>query len=81
MRALWAVLVVLGAVPVATATTQVHYVMGTYLAVTVDDGAPASMLAECFAEARALDRLFSRYDEASELTRLNAEGGGTASPE
>jgi len=80
VRGLFAALVVLAAVPVAMGATQVHYVMGTYLAVTVDDGVPANALAACFAEARALDRVLSRYDEASELTRLNALGGGPASP-
>jgi len=73
---------VLAAVFVATAaqaTTQVHYVMGTFLRVVVDDDVDLSTFDGCFAEARALDRMFSRFDPASELVRLNDAGGGLAS--
>jgi thiamine biosynthesis lipoprotein len=64
----------------AAATTQVHYVMGTMLRVDVDDDVAPAVLAPCFAQARDLDRTFSRFDPTSELTRLNASGGGAASP-
>jgi thiamine biosynthesis lipoprotein len=64
----------------ASAATQVHYVMGTFLRVVVDGEAPPATFDGCFAEARALDRTFSRYDPESELVRLNAAGGGPASP-
>ena len=66
-------------VPVASATTQIHYVMGTFLRVVVDDDVPPAAFDGCFARARDLDRTFSRFDPASELTRLNAHGGGPAS--
>lgn len=64
----------------AAATTQVHYVMGTYLRVTTDGDVAPQVFDACFVRARALDRTFSRFDPASELVRLNAAGGGTASP-
>jgi thiamine biosynthesis lipoprotein len=63
----------------ATATTQVHYVMGTMLRVDVDDDVALDAFAPCFAAARDLDRTFSRFDPTSELARLNAAGSGTAS--
>jgi thiamine biosynthesis lipoprotein len=63
----------------AAPTTQVHYVMGTMLRVDVDGDVPPALLAPCFAEARQLDRTFSRFDPTSELARLNATGGGSAS--
>jgi len=65
----------------ASASTQVHYVMGTFLRVVVDDDAPPVVFEECFARARRLDRTFSRFDPASELVRLNAAAGGPASAE
>jgi FAD:protein FMN transferase len=65
----------------AAASTQVHYVMGTFLRVVADDAAPPAVFDECFARARALDRTFSRFDQASELVRLNASAGGPASVE
>jgi thiamine biosynthesis lipoprotein len=63
----------------AAGATQIHYVMGTFLRVVVDDDVPPSTFAGCFAAARRLDRTFSRFDPASELVRLNAAGGGAAS--
>src|SRR5262249_30749934 len=63
----------------ALATTQVHAVMGTFLRVDVADDVPLATFDDCFAEARALDRAFSRFDPASELVRVNAAGGGPAS--
>jgi thiamine biosynthesis lipoprotein len=65
----------------ASASTQVHYVMGTFLRVVVDEDAPPAVFDECFARARALDRTFSRFDPKSELVRLNAAAGGPASAE
>jgi thiamine biosynthesis lipoprotein len=73
-----ALVLALAAAP-AAATTQVHYVMGTYLRVATDDDVLPSALAGCFADVRALDRTFSRFDAASELARLNAAGGGPTS--
>jgi thiamine biosynthesis lipoprotein len=64
----------------ARAATQVHYVMGTLLRVDVDGDVAPAVFAPCFAAARALDRTFSRFDPASELVRVNAAGGGPASP-
>src|SRR6185436_13752349 len=66
-------------VSTASATTQMHYVMGTFLRVVVDDEVPPVVFDGCFARARELDRTFSRFDPASELVRLNASGGGPAS--
>lgn len=68
--------------PVVAATiTEVHYVMGTYFRITAEpnDGAHArAALRRCFMTARHLDELFSRYDPASELSRLNAAAEGSA---
>ena len=65
----------------ASASTQVHYVMGTLLRIVVDDDAPPAVFDGCFARARSLDRTFSRFDPASELVRVNATAGGPASAE
>lgn len=55
---------------------QVHYVMGTYLQLTVPRGAAAEQGARaCFAEAQRLERVFTRFDETSELQRVNAAAG------
>jgi thiamine biosynthesis lipoprotein len=79
MKWMLALLVVAAWVRDGAATTQVHYVMGTYLRVTVDrDVAPAA-LDGCFAYARQLDRAFSRFDPSSELTSVNASHGGQTS--
>jgi len=80
VRALALAIGTLAMVAGVQAATQVHYVMGTYLRVTVDDDVPVHALDACFADARALDRTFSRYDAGSELTRLNGAGGGLAGP-
>ena len=71
--------VLAGLAPAARATTQVHYVMGTFLRVTVDGDAPLWAFDACFGRARELDRTFSRFDPGSELARLNADGQGAAS--
>ena len=59
----------------AEALTEVHYVMGTYFRITADavDGEPTrAALRRCFATTRELDARFSRFDDHSELSRLNA---------
>jgi len=62
----------------AASVTEIHYVMGTYFRVTVDDRdaahARAAMRA-CFAIAREVDQRFSRFDPDSELSVLNAAAG------
>jgi thiamine biosynthesis lipoprotein len=59
----------------ATLATEVHYVMGTYFRVTADheDGEQVRRaMRACFRTARRLDERFSRFDAASELSRVNA---------
>lgn len=58
----------------AIAVSEIHYVMGTYLAVRIDDadeGDARAIMRRCFTEARRLDAIFSRFDVHSELTRVN----------
>lgn len=59
----------------AAMLSEVHYVMGTYLRVTVDDrdvsnARPA--LHRCFATVRRFEDRYSRFDPRSELSQLNA---------
>jgi len=78
----WACLVALGllAAPVRAATeTQIHWVMGTYLRVTAEGDGAGPALRECFAEARRLDHVFSRFDPTSELSRLHERRSQPAS--
>ena len=59
----------------ATPITEIHYVMGTYLRVTVDhddETAARSAMRRCAVGARHLEEVFSRFDGRSELSRLNA---------
>jgi thiamine biosynthesis lipoprotein len=66
---------------VAATVTEVHYVMGTYFRATAehaDEVWVRRALGRCFAAARAADRRFSRFDQASELSRLNATMGTSA---
>jgi len=59
----------------AASVHEIHYVMGTYYSIAIEhaDGAAARAAARrCFVDARHLEGLFSRYDPASELSRLNA---------
>ena len=70
-RALLATLVLAPALAAASPVVEVHYVMGTYLRITAPPTARAAMR-ECFREARRLEEIFSRFDPASELTRVNA---------
>jgi len=59
----------------AVTVTEIHYVMGTYFRMTVDDPDPSrgrAAMRECFAIAREVDHRFSRFDPASELSNLNA---------
>jgi thiamine biosynthesis lipoprotein len=62
----------------AAPVTEVHYTMGTYLSITLD-GLPEpearTLMRRCFAEAQRLESIFSRFDPASELSRINAGGG------
>lgn len=63
------------AMPAAAEVTEIHYVMGTYLRITVDDGdsdALRTTMRSCFATARDVDARFSRFQPDSELSRLNA---------
>jgi thiamine biosynthesis lipoprotein len=60
---------------VAAPITEVHYVMGTYFQITAeheDVVRARTAVRRCFVTARRLDELFSRFDAASELSRLNA---------
>jgi thiamine biosynthesis lipoprotein len=67
---LLAICLVAGAAEAAP-VTQIHWVMGTYLRVTAEgDGTPSALRA-CFADARRLDEVFSRFDPESELSRLH----------
>ncbi len=77
---LWSVLTILATAAPASAAlvTEVHYVMGTYFRITVDAPDPARArlaMRECFRLTRRLEEQFSRFDPASELSRLNADGG------
>ncbi len=61
----------------AAARTQVHYVMGTYLRITAEGASAAAAMTDCFRDARRLDDVFSRWSDASELSRLNAAAPDT----
>lgn len=54
---------------------EVHYVMGTYLALTAWGPAARSAARDCFQLARRLEGVFSRFDAESELERLHARAG------
>jgi len=59
----------------AVPITEIQYVMGTYLRVTVvhdDEAAARRAMRRCSAGARHLEDVFSRFDGRSELSRLNA---------
>lgn len=71
----FAAVVCSAAIGQARPLTQVHYVMGTYLRVTADGPAAAAGMTRCFADTRRLESVFSRYDAASELRRVNAAAG------
>jgi thiamine biosynthesis lipoprotein len=78
--ALAALLALALAPPVAAAPVkEIHYTMGTYFSIEVG-GLPVPvarrLMRRCFAEARRLESVFSRFDPNSELRRLNARGGG-----
>ena len=75
---------VLGAAQHATAVsiTEIQYVMGTYLRLTVDhsdEAAARRAMRRCSAGVRHLDEVFSRFDGRSELSRLNAVAVGDGS--
>ncbi len=69
-------LAALPALAAAAPVTQVHYVMGTYLGISAEGAGAEDAMRRCFREARRLESVFSRFDAASELTRVNA-GAGT----
>lgn len=52
--------------------TAVHWVMGTWLRIVASGDAAQAAMAACFADARLLDRTFSRWDPGSELSALHA---------
>jgi thiamine biosynthesis lipoprotein len=63
------------AAPATPSVREIHYVMGTYYSIAIEHADPAAARAaarRCFADARHLEGLFSRYDPASELSQLNA---------
>jgi len=76
MRQLLVAALTLAACTARAATiTEVHYVMGTYFRIAAEHRDPAQArraMRECFGSARGLDERFSRFDPASELSRLNA---------
>jgi thiamine biosynthesis lipoprotein len=49
--------------------------MGTFLRVSAEGAGAREAARACFADARRLDRTFSRFDSASELTRVNGAAG------
>lgn len=74
MKRLLLLLAMLVAQPATAAVTEIHYVMGTYLRITVDradGGEVRAAMRRCFATARDLDDRFSRFQEESELSQLN----------
>ena len=73
------VLLALGSLPARAAVTEIHYVMGSYLRITVDGMAePAARAAmrRCFMRVQALDARFSRFRPDSELSQVNASADG-----
>ncbi len=73
-------LLVVTATAAAASVREIHYVMGTYYSIAIehaDSSAARAAARRCFADARRLERLFSRYDAASELSRLNASAQET----
>ncbi|MBI3783458.1 MAG: FAD:protein FMN transferase [Deltaproteobacteria bacterium] len=53
---------------------EIHYIMGTYFRISADGGKPSATRAamrRCFRQTRSLEALFSRFDAASELNRIN----------
>lgn len=71
----WLALVLLWPHVTAAAVTEVHYVMGTYFRITIDrtpEAGSRAAMRRCFTMARQLEALFSRFDPASELSRINA---------
>jgi thiamine biosynthesis lipoprotein len=71
----FALLVALAGPATAAPVSEIHYVMGTYFSITIDDLAEQEARAamrRCFSDARRLEGVFSRYDPSSELSQLNA---------
>jgi thiamine biosynthesis lipoprotein len=59
----------------AEPVTEVHYVMGTYYRITAEGEDVVPALRGCFQHARRLEQVYSRFDDASELSRVNATAG------
>jgi FAD:protein FMN transferase len=60
---------------IAAPITEIQYVMGTYLRMTVDhddEAVARRAMRRCAAGVRHLEEVFSRFDSRSELSRLNA---------
>lgn len=79
MRRIALVLLAVVTASEAATSSQVHYVMGTYLRITAEGARAPEAMQGCFQDARRLEGVFSLYDETSELSRLNA-GAGTRTP-
>ena len=65
----------------AAPITEIHYVMGTYLRLTVahdDEAAARRAMRRCSTWVRHLEEVFSRFDGRSELSQLNAVPVGDA---
>lgn len=56
-------------------STEMHYVMGTYFRIAAEGSTARPVMRSCFQEARRLEAVFSRFDPASELSRVNASAG------
>jgi thiamine biosynthesis lipoprotein len=74
-RLLPAALLLLVPVVRADAAIEVHYVMGTFFTITAEGEDAREAMGRCFAEARRLETVFTRFDPASELSRVNADAG------
>lgn len=55
--------------------TRAQPLLGTFVEITLDNGAPDSLFTLVFAELRALERIFNFHDPESELSRLNRSAG------
>lgn len=78
IRVATAVLLLVSTAPAAVPMTEIHYVMGTYLRISAEGEYAAPAMRACFADARRLDGIFSRFDLGSELVRVNAGAGSPA---
>jgi thiamine biosynthesis lipoprotein len=74
-RAAIALILVASAVAQAEPVTELHYVMGTYYRITAEGPDVVPVLRDCFQDARRLERVYSRFEADSELSRVNAAAG------